>query len=442
MLRHYIYQLLTESLNSVIASNPHIPEDIIRSYHQNALPKNNKADKLLNFILKLHKQGQVSTNDNSELQRHLSILHNSNQLSKLKDIHSFTSLKELTKGVDDNKALTKKEVIDKDSPVVFENEHIIIRQHLNHPSAVKAAILQRGNPYYHELGGKAEWCVSANSVTGKGHFSDYVSNGNHPMYTIHNKKTKEQHALVANPTYNLDDVELRDEKDNKVIEDEYDAHAYLIQHKGIEHTPVGKYILGLAPIVKSQYDKLPSNATGIQIENNPYSAMRVNHPNILPSHFTTWYNQNDPIIQRTVLLKHNIPSSILHKAVLSKNPIIRKTTLEHRSLKPEHLDTAVKKGNTDIVKDAIQSPLITPIHLNTILQRDDLDFDSQYLAMIHPKADDSTLQLAVSNINPTIREASAHAKNINKEQLKLLTNDSDSDVSKTASRVLSRKFPN
>jgi hypothetical protein len=62
--------------------------------------------------------------------------------------------------------------------------------------------------------------------------------------------------------------------------------------------------------------------------------------------------------------------------------------------------------------------------------------------MIHPKRDDSTLELAVSHKDPTIRAESAHDKNINKEQLKLLTNDSDSYVSKTASRVLSRKFPN
>jgi hypothetical protein len=363
MLRHYIYQLLTESLDSVIASNPHIPEEIIRSYHQNALPTNNKADKLLNFVLKLHKQGHITTNDNSELQKHLSILHNTNQLSKLKDIHSFTSLKELTKGVNDNKALSKKETIDKDSPVVFENEHIRIRQHLNHPSAVKAAILHSENPHYNEVKGKAEWCVSANSATGRGHFSNYVSNENHPMYTIFNKHTKELHALVANPKYNLDNVEFRDEKDNKVIEDEYDAHKYLIQHKGIEHTPVGKYILGLDPTVKSQYDKLPSNATNIQIENDPYNAMRTNHPNILQSHFTKWYNQNDPIIQRMVLQKHNIPYSILHKAVLNKNPIIRKTALEHSNLKLEHIDTIVKKGNPDIVKDALSKSIYTAISL-------------------------------------------------------------------------------
>ena len=61
MIRHYIYQLLTESLDSVIASNPHIPEEIIRSYHQNALPKNNKA---LNDSI-----GRVSRIAKNELER-------------------------------------------------------------------------------------------------------------------------------------------------------------------------------------------------------------------------------------------------------------------------------------------------------------------------------------------------------------------------------------
>ncbi len=43
---------IIESLNSVIKDTKDIPEDIIRQYYSNALPDNNKSDRLLQHVLK------------------------------------------------------------------------------------------------------------------------------------------------------------------------------------------------------------------------------------------------------------------------------------------------------------------------------------------------------------------------------------------------------
>ncbi len=349
MIRHYIYQLLTESLDSVIASNPHIPEEIIRSYHQNALPKNNKADKLLNFVLKLHKQGHITTNDNSELQKHLSILHNTNKLSKLKDIHSFTSLKELTQGVNDNKALTKKETIDKDSPVVFENEHIIIRQHLNHPSAVKAAMMNKSNPMFDKVKeeGKCSWCVSLDNQTGLEHYNYYTENNEHPMYTIFNKRDNRIHALVANPIYSASDVQLRDELDKDPHNSHIGLHSFMLHHNGIEHSKVGDYLFKISPHTKELFDKLPRNATS--------------------EHIDKALNDIDENVRIAAIKHPNATSEHIDKALNDENYKVRETAIQHPNATSEHLDKALNDSSWSVRARAIKHPNSTKEHINKAL---------------------------------------------------------------------------
>ena len=69
--------------------NPHIPEQTIRGYHQNALPDNNKSDRLLNHVLKLHNAGEITPDRASELKPPLTALHNTKQLGKLSQLKTL-----------------------------------------------------------------------------------------------------------------------------------------------------------------------------------------------------------------------------------------------------------------------------------------------------------------------------------------------------------------
>jgi len=240
LLEHY---QLMESLESTIKSNPHIPESIIRGYHSTALPDNNKNDRLLSHVLKLHKSGNITPDSAHLLKPHLTALAATNQLHQLKNLNTLDDHVNATKDIMD-KSITKKERVDINTPIIADTPDILVRQHLNHESAVKGAMMHPKNPMYNKTNekGKAQWCLSVDDENGKAHFNHYTNNSEHPLYTIHNKKTKRVTAFVANPYKegfedSFDDtLEMRDENDHYLY-----PHQLLANNPGLEHTVVGDF---------------------------------------------------------------------------------------------------------------------------------------------------------------------------------------------------------
>lgn len=66
------YNILLESLDSIIKQTKDIDPDTIKMYHKYALPDNNKSDRLLNHVLKMHRKGELKPWDSALVKRHLS----------------------------------------------------------------------------------------------------------------------------------------------------------------------------------------------------------------------------------------------------------------------------------------------------------------------------------------------------------------------------------
>ena len=168
-----IENFLNESLDSIIKDNKDIPESVIRKYHSDALDDNNKSDRALNFVLKLHRKGEIIPDEAKNLKPHMRVIAKANLFPKLKEVDNISKLHDLTEP-HMNLSISKKEEIAKDSPVVFENNHIKITQHLSHDSAVKGAMLHKDNPMCSKTNehGKAQWCVSVDGKTGEDNFNN------------------------------------------------------------------------------------------------------------------------------------------------------------------------------------------------------------------------------------------------------------------------------
>lgn len=394
LLEQYI---LLESLETTIKSNPHIPESIIRGYHSNALPDNNKNDRLLNHVLKMHKSGAITPETAHQLKPHLTALAATNQLNKLGSLNTIKDHINATKDIMD-KSVTKKQKVDKDTPVLLNTPDVLVRQHLNHESAEKAARLHPENPMYNvpKEKGKASWCVSLGGQSGKTHFDHYTENGKNPMYTIYNKKTKRIHALVANPNDTRDTVELRDENDKQPYIANADLHTFLRDHPGIEHTPAGVHLNKLTDEhIKQENEKLleamrnGDKLHAALLDNNISESNRIkllSSPHITEKHiYDIITNPNDLTRLKiraieSKMHRYNIKDIQKHSKPLMdilKNPNADKRLKRSVAMSPrlssEHADYIIN-GNDDGLKNTLlthNAEYLTTDHVNNIMNGDD-----------------------------------------------------------------------
>lgn len=323
---------LMEKLEDVIKNNPLIDEHIIRGYHANALPDGNKSDKLLNHVLKLHRAGEITPDRAHELKPHLTALHLSNQLNRIQTLKTLDDHKNATVGMN---TITKKERVDVNTPVVYEDNNIVVKQHLNHESAIKGARLHPKNPMYKKTSehGKAQWCVSLDNENGKHHFNYYTENGNDPMYTIHNKDTKRLTAFIANPNAGEHDLEIRDEQDKQLR-----PYQVLVDNKGLINTKVGDF-------VKEHYpDHVPV----------AYALLKARES---AKHIKTLSQLNDAINGNNTYLK----SELLNHPLLNEHHITK--ILNDHYPSPEHIISPL----TDNLDNLVNHPLLNEHHITKIL---------------------------------------------------------------------------
>lgn len=375
LLKQYnLKESLMESLKTVIEDNPHIPEQTIRGYHQNALPDNNKSDRLLNHVLKLHNAGEITPDRAAELKPPLTALHNTKQLGKLSQLKTLADHTNAITGLED-KTVTKKQKVDAVTPVIFENEHIVVKQHLDHDSAVRGAMLNSKNPMFDKTNepGKAQWCLSVGGSTGLTHFNNYTKTGKHPLYTITNKKTNRVHALVADPTKDQSNFELRDEKDLNPYRTNAGMHKFMLGHPGIEKSKAGEFLAKISPVAEETRKLLghnPSAETIHEVINTP------NHPahELLLDH---------PGVNTNALLNKIIPNKSL-------STDLRLSAIQHKSVNAGGLGKINHDHITSILNDPeeprsiktaiIRNPGLTKDHVKTILAGNNDRFKNDVLS--------------------------------------------------------------
>jgi hypothetical protein len=474
---------LLESLETTIKANPSIPEQTIRNYHTNALPDNNKNDRLLNHVLKLHNSGAITPETAHLLKPHLTALSNTNQLQQLKHLNTLDDHISATKDIAD-KAVTKKQKIDINTPTVFENDDIIIKHHKTHESAIKGATLDRSNPLYKETRepGKAQWCVSTDNENGANYFNRYTDNGQHPLYSTLNKKTKRKSMLLADPNKELHNIEFRSETDGNIAVDTPSLYHYMQDNPGVEHTPVGKYLLEKDTKLKPLMQKINAKTTSEELNDIlktgtlEEKTIAVTHPKFNNKHIQTMLDIGDydsmkllkPILRNTPL-----SNSTINKALDSEFNVVG-AVLGNPSLTSEHIDKIVK-GDYPIYiqREALDHPFTTEGNLNNAI---DANHTLATYALLHQKArlpqlndalkkyprhpeivnnilghPDSTLahvEHAVKMYNPNVAEKIfkhpearlAHLYDLHKNGVKI-DNDALSAVSTFMNRMKSKTHP-
>jgi len=387
-----------ESLESTIKSNPHIPESIIRGYHSNALPDNNKNDRLLNHVLKMHKTGAITPETAHQLKPHLTALAATNQLHQLKNLNTLDDHINATKDIL-NKAVTKKERIDINTPTIFENDHVLVHQHLNHESAIKGAKLDRSNPAYKETRepGKAQWCVSVDDENGKGYFNEYTHSGKYPMYTITNKDTKRKTAFVANPSNKYDEnsngigatLEIRDEKD-----DLKSPYSLLVNNPGLEKSVIGDFFNKNEPSTMRSLELLPHTATKEQIQrilsngwaDGHHSAI-LEHPNVNSDHIHSILHEPDvrSTIKVKALVHPKVHEADVNSFAKSGNLLLRDEVLLSNKLSNENMNWAISHDKHTL-KAVLPNAKINAERLGKIINRNINDSGVLEHAMYNPNA--------------------------------------------------------
>lgn len=371
---------LMESLDSVIKSNSHIPEQTIRHYHSTALPNDNKNDRLLNHVLKMHNAGTITPETAHLLKPHLTALSLTNQLNKLKDLNTLNDHINATSEMQ-TKTITKKERIDINTPTVFTSKdgNIVVKQHLNQESAIRGALMHPDNPMYNvpKEKGKCAWCVSADNDDGVFHYNDYTENGKYPLYTVHNNKTKRQYAVVTAPIEPGKASELRDE-DNKVIK----PYNLLINNPGLEHSQVGDFIKEYYPKAIKTLKALPHNATPTQIHNAILSG--------------------DEDLQKAAVAHPNVTANNLLTALDSQHRDIPIMVMNHKLVDETHISKALGKNHRQFVRNlAINHPKVNEGHIDSVIgDSDDLIYGN---AVAHPNASLDHIKNALGHENDYIR---------------------------------------
>jgi hypothetical protein len=463
LLEHY---QLMESLDSIIASNPHIPKLIISGYHKDALPDNNKNDRLLNHVLKMHDDGDITPETAHLLKPHLTALSNTNQLNKLGSLNTLEDHINATKDIMD-KSVTKKERIDMNTPVIANTDDILVHQHLNHESAIKGARLHHENPMYKETSehGKAQWCVSVDDENGKGYYSDYTHSGKYPMYTITNKKTKRKTAFVADPSRKYDEnsngigatLEIRDEKDNLKS-----PYSLLVNNPGLEKTPIGDFFRKNEPSAMRSLEILPHTATKERIErmmtngwvDGHHSAI-LEHPNVNSDHIHTILHNNDiPSSIKVKALKHpKVHEDDVNEFARSGNILLRdeallsnklsdeninwaisqdkhtlRAVLPNANLDSERLGNIIKTHGNDIqvLEAAMYNPNATTEHINHVLDKGKAFTHAKRVAIKHQNVGVSEINKALDDDDEYVRGSALSNPKVNDDHITKAMRDHES----------------
>ncbi len=365
-------KMLNEALEHIIASTPHIPEHVIRHYYNHALDDSDKSDRMLQFVLKLHKNNSISPEMSEYIKPHMAVVARANLKNRLSGINSLDELQVLT-DPHMHMAKTKKAQIDSDMPIEVDTPNITVRRIKNQKAAIKAAILPSDNIHAKHLP-KANWCVSLDDEdkegNGKTYFNHYTRNSNVPMFTIEDKKNKRLHAIINNPETPLRELQYRDEYDKTIDEQDSNPHddnlhllsglyaGVLKKHPELVNHEIGKSLLA-RPSISLYHNPHTTEEDVSKAFDNEYSkpildsgemSGIINHPkfnlddhspsNMAPSKLRVMLNgiRTESIANKILSHDHVIYNSNAPQmaSILSKVPI-------HPDILTKVFDTSKKK---------------------------------------------------------------------------------------------------
>lgn len=379
-----VFSLLEGKIDDVNEKHYDIPDTekqniLTHVPHQNA--------QHYDWALRQHSSSPIDVND---LKETLTSFNTHKDKLKKKNIHQYKSLDELKTVVGEFKEKPK------DHTVVYDSPTMSITQHHTHESAIEGAKLPKDNPYHEELNGKATWCTSADSSTGKQRFDQYTKDGRVPLYTIHDKKNNRKYALAADHTDDLEKTELRDEHDNFPFSTPASTDSGPHVKRFIEHypeimkTPLKDFMSGEQHKIHSdiKHNILSGTYTDSDVDtifkDPQHTASRYMHVSMNPQD----------------VKKHHIDSFFKNFNHDGYESNTRDKLIEHPDLDSSHIDTVLKsKSATPYTKEVMirKSTAVSPRNIDTALDIE--HFGLQHAAITHKNATEENYNKVIENPN-------------------------------------------
>ncbi len=416
--------LLEDKLSDLQSRYSHIHPDTIKDIWNNGVPSNNQG-KYIDWSIKEN----IKEHNPNRTKNALEIYdRNKDKIGKFNHQWSVDDLESITHPfTDEGKSFNQK--AEEGTSTHYEDSDIIVKQHSNHPSAVKGGFLHVDNSCYNNTNepGKAQWCVSANSEEGNSYFNNYTESGKYPLYTVENKKDKTKTAVVLNPNKN---PELRDEHDNALK-----PYQVIYNHPNIINSELGNKLLNMGD-TKEILDKVPVNASenqllkGLDDNNSNVRSAAVSHPKATEQVLLKALNDTHWAVRKSAVSHQKATEQMLLKGLDDNDSNVRKAAVSHPKASEQVLLKGLNDNNTYIRKSAISHPKASEQVLLKGLN--DKDSDVRKTAVSHPKASEQVLLKGLNDNNTYIRKSAiSHPKATEQMLLKGL-NDSDYNVGKAA----------
>jgi len=386
--KHLLFALSEGKIDDVNDKYTELPENEKQNVLK-AIPHGNAQH--YDWALKHHSQSPLDLND---LHNTLKTFNdNKDKLSK-KNIHHYKSFSDLKQTVSQFKPKPK------DHTVVYDSPTLRITQHHTHQSAIEGGTLKKENPHCQELNGKAKWCVSADSSTGKTRFDSYTKNGSAPLYTIDDKTNKRKYALVADKAQGIDAAEIRDEHNNyphyKMENDDYERHIsknpddheihhFIKKYPELMHTPLKSFLSG--------EDSKKYKEVRNRILSGEYTDKDVDTVFSDPQHDTARYaiaRENPQDIKQ-----HHIDKFMEND--YKAESLTREELTNHPLMHSGHISTLMKSKDTNTILTTLKNDNIKPEHLMHALDID--HYKIQVTAIKHKNADQEVYKKAISSVN-------------------------------------------
>jgi hypothetical protein len=345
--------LLEDKLSDLQNRYSHIHPDTIKDIWNNGVPSNNQG-KYIDWAIKENSKSHKPNRTKNALEIYD---RNKDKIGKFNHQWSVDDLESVTHPyTDEGKSFNKK--AEEGTSIHYEDDDIIIKQHSNHPSAVKAGFLHPSNSCYNTTNepGKAEWCVSANSEEGKNRFNEYTGNSRYPLYTIENKKDKSKSAIVLNPN---NSPELRDEYDN-----ELKPYQVVHTHPSIINSQIGNKLLNMGS-TKEILDKVPTNASEQvllkSLDDGDWSVRKaaISHPKATEQVLLKGLNDSHWIVKKAAISHPKVTEQMLLKGLDDSDSMVRSAAISHPKASEQVLLKGLNIGTSDIKGEAVSHPKAT-----------------------------------------------------------------------------------
>ena len=381
--------LVEDKLSDLQSRYKDIHPDTIKDIWDNGVPSNNQG-KYIDWSIKENNKSHNPTRTKNALEIYD---RNKDKIGKFNHQWSIDDLESVTHPfTDEGKSFNKK--AEEGTSIHYEDDDIIVRQHSNHESAVKAGFLHPSNECYNTTKepGKAQWCVSANSEAGKNHFNNtYTENGRYPLYTIENKKDKTKSAIILNPSRS---PELRDEHDTAKK-----SYEMIYRHPSIVNSELGNRLLNIRN-TRDMLNHVPVNASEDQLlkalnhDNHEIRKLAISHKNVTEQMLLKGLDHDNPEVRKLVVSHPKATEQVLLKGlddnvtdhIAANNPNISESLLlTHKVL---HLHHYHKKSaaTENVLLKAVAAP-VSDFNMAKIAAHDNATKKvlSSILALPHPK---------------------------------------------------------